>query len=499
MDDVMALLLSPDDASVDSSATLPVLPRYRVVERLGGGGMGVVYRARDERLERDVALKFLPPHLSADQAAKKRFLVEARAAAALEHPNICTVHEIGDTDDGQLYIVMACYDGETLERRIARGPLPGDEALRIGAEIARGLGKAHERGIVHRDIKPSNIIITSDGLVKIVDFGIAKLATASGTPTVGVVGTLAYMSPEQAFGEAVDHRTDIWSLGVVLYEMLTGVRPFRGAEQQTALFSVLADDPELVTATRPELPSAIDALIRRALAKRSVDRFASTAEVLGAINMCHSALVPSPAPAADAAAPRAAEPRDTALTRGGERRQVTMVACVIGGYEELVDRLSPEAAERVSSHIRAAAAEVATQHGGIVNHFFGDRFVMLFGVPTAHEDDALRGVRSVLALHARVVEIAGELDARSASLLRLRSGVHVGAVVARRLREGDERFRITGAAGEVAGRLAAAAELDGILLSPEMRRLVEPFFHTAEARPISLQSDAPPLLPLRLI
>lgn len=499
MDDVMALLLSPDDASVDSSATLPVLPRYRVVERLGGGGMGVVYRARDERLERDVALKFLPPHLSADQAAKKRFLVEARAAAALEHPNICTVHEIGDTDDGQLYIVMACYDGETLERRIARGPLPGDEALRIGAEIARGLGKAHERGIVHRDIKPSNIIITSDGLVKIVDFGIAKLATASGTPTVGVVGTLAYMSPEQAFGEAVDHRTDIWSLGVVLYEMLTGARPFRGAEQQTALFSVLADDPELVTATRPELPSAIDALIRRALAKRSVDRFASTAEVLGAINMCHSALVPSPAPAADAAAPRAAEPRDTALTRGGERRQVTMVACVIGGYEELVDRLSPEAAERVSSHIRAAAAEVATQHGGIVNHFFGDRFVMLFGVPTAHEDDALRGVRSVLALHARVVEIAGELDARSASLLRLRSGVHVGAVVARRLREGDERFRITGAAGEVAGRLAAAAELDGILLSPEMRRLVEPFFHTAEARPISLQSDAPPLLPLRLI
>src|SRR5690348_9694397 len=272
MDDVMALLLSPDDASVDSSATLPVLPRYRVVERLGGGGMGVVYRARDERLERDVALKFLPPHLSTDQAAKKRFLVEARAAAALEHPNICTVHEIGDTDDGQLYIVMAYYDGETLEQRITRGPLAVGEALRIAAEIARGLGKAHERGIVHRDIKPSNIIITSDGLVKILDFGIAKLATASATQTIGIVGTLAYMSPEQAFGEAVDHRTDFWSLGVVLYEMLAGIRPFRGTGQQAVLFNALADDPDPLCDLRPDAPPSIDPLIRRALAKRAAER-----------------------------------------------------------------------------------------------------------------------------------------------------------------------------------------------------------------------------------
>jgi tetratricopeptide (TPR) repeat protein/class 3 adenylate cyclase len=372
-----------------------------------------------------------------------------------------------------------------------------DEALRIATEIARGLGKAHERGIVHRDIKPSNIIVTSDGLVKILDFGIAKLTTVSVTQTIGVAGTLAYMSPEQAFGEAVDHRTDFWSLGVVLYEMLTGVRPFRGTGEQAVLFNALADEPDPVIGLRPDVPPSIDPLIRRALAKRPDDRFASATDLLVALAECQSTI--GATRGADDVAALGAAPNDTALTRGGERRQVTMVACITGGYEELVERLSAEASERVLSRIRDAAAEVATRHGGIVNHFFGDRFVMLFGVPTAHEDDALRAVRATLALHACVAEIATSLDAKSAAALRLCSGVHVGAVVARRLREGDQRFRITGSAGEVAGRLAAAAEPDAILLSPEMRRLVEPFVHMSESSPVALQTGAPAVVPLRVI
>ncbi|MHB1224986.1 MAG: protein kinase domain-containing protein [Gemmatimonadaceae bacterium] len=496
-DEVMTPLLARRERALEPVATPPMHSRYRILERLGGGGMGVVYRARDERLGRDVALKFLPPHLSADHAAKKRFLVEARAAAALEHPNICTVHEIGETDDGQLYIVMACYDGETLDRLIARGPLAVDEALRVAGDIARALVKAHERGIVHRDIKPANVMVTVDGVVKLLDFGIAKLADVTITQTAGAVGTVAYMSPEQAFGELVDQRTDIWSLGVVLYEMLTGVRPFRGPGEHAVLVATLAVDPEPVARLRADVPAGLDGVIRGALARRPSERFASAAELLAAIAAC----TPSGAGAtvAGGAGDREGRPRDTALARGGERRHVTVVSCAIAGYGALVERLSADEAERVTARLRAAAAEVATHHGGIVNHFSGDGFVMLFGVPTAHEDDAARGVRAALAMRERLADVAATLDARLAAGLRLRSGIHVGPVVALRLREGDRRFRVTGAPADIADRLAAAAEPDVILLSPESRRLVAPIVHTVEARPMTLSAGGAAILPHRVL
>ena len=196
---------------------------YQVVSQLGSGGMGVVYQATVPRLKRTVAIKLLPPDLTRDDTAKQRFLQEAQAASALDHPNICTIHEINETDDGQLYLVMAHYEGETLKERIERGPLPLDDAVDIGTQVGQGLAEAHEAGIVHRDIKPANLLVTKTGVVKILDFGLAKLAGAEDVTQTGTaVGTVAYMSPEQARGEEVDHRTDIWSLGVVLYEMLAG-------------------------------------------------------------------------------------------------------------------------------------------------------------------------------------------------------------------------------------------------------------------------------------
>src|SRR5258708_515851 len=245
-----------------------VISHYRILGPLGGGGMGVVYQAQDLSLERVVALKFLPPELSRDPEAKTRFLQEARAASALDHPNICTIHEAGETDQGQLYLAMACYDGETLKQRLQRGPLPIDEALETAQQIARGLVKAHRSGIEHRDIKPANLIITADEIVKILDFGIAKLAGAAGLTRIGSsLGTPGYMSPEQARGEEVDPRTDVWSLGAVLYEMVTGRRPFRGDHDQAVLYALFNQEPDPVPQLRPHAPPELIRIIGRILTK----------------------------------------------------------------------------------------------------------------------------------------------------------------------------------------------------------------------------------------
>jgi serine/threonine-protein kinase len=248
---------------------------YEVKEEIGGGAMGVVYRALDTRLGRTVALKFLRPHLGTDDSASERFRLEARTVGGLEHPNICTLHEIGEAEPGQLYLAMPLYDGETLQRRIARGSVAVEEAVGITIQIARGLAKAHARGIIHRDIKPSNVLVTGDGVVKILDFGIAKLAGVALTGPSTVLGTLGYMSPEQAEGEPLDHRTDLWSLGVVLYEMLAGRRPFPGATPSAVAEAVLGGDPAPVSTLRPEVPPCLDRILKTALGKTPAARYQS--------------------------------------------------------------------------------------------------------------------------------------------------------------------------------------------------------------------------------
>ena len=259
-----------------------IVAHYRVLELLGGGGMGVVYKAEDLRLNRTVALKFLPPELTRDPEAKARFLQEARSASVLDHPNICTIHEVGETDDGRLYLAMPAYDGETLRKRIERGPLAIDEATDVAQQIARGLAKAHRHGIVHRDVKPANLMVTSDGVVKILDFGLAKLAgSAAITRTGSSVGTPAYMSPEQARGEEVDHRADLWSLGIVLYEMVAGRRPFRGEHEQAVLFSLLNERPRPLHELRPEAPPELERIVDGLLAKDPGDRYPTVDGPLG--------------------------------------------------------------------------------------------------------------------------------------------------------------------------------------------------------------------------
>jgi serine/threonine protein kinase/Flp pilus assembly protein TadD len=250
------------------------ISHYKILEKLGEGGMGVVYKAEDTRLERPVALKFLSPSSLGTDEEKTRFIREAKAAAILDHSNICTVHEI-DEAEGQTFISMAYIDGQTLSDRIQLGPLDVDEAINIALRIAEGLKHAHKKGIVHRDIKPANIMITRDDQAKIMDFGLAKLAGKSRlTGTATIMGTVAYMSPEQAHGDAIiDHRTDIWSLGVVLYAMLAGRIPFDAPTDAGLIHKIIYEEPEAISTFRDDVMPALEQAVGKMLEKDPQDRY----------------------------------------------------------------------------------------------------------------------------------------------------------------------------------------------------------------------------------
>ncbi len=257
------------------------ISHYKILEKIGGGGMGVVYKSQDLKLDRYVALKFLPPELTADPEAKKRFIHEAKAVSALQHNNICTVHDIDESPDGQMFIVMDCYEGETLKKKIERGPLKTDEATDLAMQIAQGLAEAHQNGIVHRDIKPANILITKSSVAKIVDFGLAKLTgQAKLTKTGSTVGTAAYMSPEQAKGEEVGPQTDIWSLGVVLFEMLAGHLPFRGDHEAALMYSIVHEEPQVLSRFRPDVSPNVASVVSKALQKDLGSRYQSARELV---------------------------------------------------------------------------------------------------------------------------------------------------------------------------------------------------------------------------
>ena len=257
------------------------ISHFAVHEALGAGGMGVVYRAEDTRLQRAVALKFLLPHYSLDPSAKGRFLREAHTAAALDHPNLCAIYEVGVADGGCMFLAMALYDGETLRARLTRGgALAMHDALDITRQIAEGLRAAHRDGVVHRDLKPANVMLLPDGTVRILDFGLAKVRDQSVTETGGHFGTVSYMSPAQMRGEKLDGRADLWALGVVLYEMLTGRKPFSGTEEVGIAHAILHDAPEPPSMHRADLSAAVESLVLRLLQKEPAKRYGSAEELL---------------------------------------------------------------------------------------------------------------------------------------------------------------------------------------------------------------------------
>src|SRR5580704_12189918 len=254
-----------------------IISHYRILAQLGKGSMGAVYKAQDLKLDRPVAIKFTSREVAANPEQRSRFVREARTASLLDHPNICTIHEFGETEEGELFIAMAYCPGENLRSRLERGPFALKEAVYIAEQVALGLAKAHTLGIVHRDIKPANIMLMPDGVVKIVDFGLAKVPRdISLTHPGGVVGTVPYMSPEQLRGDPLDGRTDIWSWAVMLYEMLAGERPFEARTEAIIIRAILDSDPPSLSARRPDVPLDLESIVNQALQKNREHRQGNT-------------------------------------------------------------------------------------------------------------------------------------------------------------------------------------------------------------------------------
>ena len=542
---------------------------YEVVALVGEGGMGRVYRARDPRLGRDVALKVLNASREGG-VSTERFGREARAASALNHPNIVTIYDIGDAG-GVAFIAMEYLSGGSVRERLAEGRIPLDEALDLAAQVAQGLAAAHARGVVHRDLKPGNIMITADGRAKIVDFGLAKLEARTGSPdraahaagepltaAGAIFGTAAYMSPEQATGRPADYRSDLFSFGAVLYELVTGQRPFDRASGGETVAAILKEQPAPASRLNPLVPPPLEWAIDRCLAKDAANRYESTRDLardLKAVREYRARL--QPVPPADAAAdlrcpacgasgardrrfcdqcgtefrrrcpecgnevaPQAAfcstcgqrlsdlsslqvpaaasrPSAEASLSRSrevmsGERRQITILASSLSGYEALVERAAPEDVDRVLAAFESEAKATVERFGGVLDRASGEEIIALFGIPVAHEDDARRAARAALALHARFRQGAQRPE------VQLRSAVHTGYVIVRSAADRPHGVRVLGEVLSDAMALLRVVREGDVLVSHETQRLAGAALRAESAGPVHVRSDAPPLVTYRV-
>ena len=467
--------------------------KYEILEKLGQGGMGVVFKAMDRKLNRLVALKFLVTELTANPELKRRFIQEARTASATEHQNICTIYEIDETADGQFYIGMALYQGETVKEKIRRGPLTLEEAIGIAAQLAQGLSKAHRQAIIHRDIKPANIMVTNDGVVKILDFGLAKFAGQSDTTKVAqLVGTVSYMSPEQARGENVDHRTDLWSAGVVFYEMLTGRLPFKGDNERAFIHSLLNDHPVLPTEIREEIPEEAEEIIFKCLEKSPPDRYDSADELLKALAKLKGALAKK--------ASRDAIRRENApeRTKETERRLATVLFAEISGYAEMLKAVDVEEAPQVISRCLAMLNASCQKYGGKVDKLTENTLMVVFGVPESVEDAPKKAINAAIELRESLARFNQEEGLKRP--LAIQIGIHSGFVIAGPLGPGDTReYSIMGEPVELALQLKDVSLQGEITVGALTYRHTRNVFDYQELKPLVPKDRREPIPVYRLL
>jgi serine/threonine protein kinase/tetratricopeptide (TPR) repeat protein len=511
-----------------------VLLHYRIVDKLGQGGMGVVYRAEDLKLKRSVALKFLSPEFSRRPGAREGFLTEARAASALNHPNICTVHAVeevfglpataglppeaesgsqltvpmtpaGDDsmtaplregsappapaetpiEEGAPFIVMEYVKGTPLSLRIRKGPLSTAECIDITFQIAQGLNEAHAHGVVHRDIKPSNVMVTPSGLVKIMDFGLAKMDGEARESEAGVtMGTLAYMSPEQLQQRPVDHRTDLFSLGVLLYESLSGKKPFAGKNRAGLFHAITEADPLSPSEAVSHAPRGLQRILARCLQKDPERRYSSCRELLAELEEIRTQLAES------ALTERPGED-ESSSKRESERRQATVMFGEIRARGEKADVLESSDVVFAVDDLMGRLAAITSRYGGTLDRVLGGDFTFLFGLGAAAEHSPRRALQAALAIRGAVDRSNARLAAGARIAVRI--GINTGPVLAVSLEGGGpSKFSVLGDTVVVASRLKDRAQDGQICVGAATHRQTHRDYEFAALSPIALEGRTEP-------
>ncbi len=462
---------------------------YKILEKIAEGGMGVVYKAEDITLKRTVVLKFLPREYTRDAVARERFKREAQAAAALNNPNIITIHEINDYD-GHIYIVMEYVPGLSLDEKLTKQRTPEnlpqqmDEILDTAIQICQGLKAAHESGIVHRDIKPQNILINNDGIVKILDFGVAKLkGTQKITREYATVGTVHYMAPEQIKTRNVDHRADIWSLGVVLYEILTGELPFKGKKIMVIMENIVNVLPSYPTVSCKDIPEELERIILKCLQKKKEDRYQTIEQLLADLTKFRKI---------SGRKPPGEEQKKATARKETERRQATVIFTRLHGYTELMQKLDAEESAALLKNCFEMMADIAKKYGGSINKMVEGNLEILFGIPGAIEEAPRKAVNTAIEMRNKFHRLIQE---KSIDIpLDIHMGIDSGIVIAGAI-GGEEKkdYSVIGEAITLASRLKDIAPKGEIYVGLSTCRHTRNDFEYRPLKPITLRGHTYPV------